>query len=286
MFLKRLKPSKPATAALLLLCAAFYAPASVSAQTVAQNAATKAKRTAANRAAAPNATPIDVAINKAEHIVMLSQRAAKLYAQSALGISTGRAGAHLTETIAGYEADKTWLRSNAPTPSIVPLIDAQQKDWLALKAYLAKPPVKDSIDEVGALSDSLYQKAVATANAIEALTVNPLDEIVGQSAKQSVLIQRLGKWFFFDRAGFAGAKAKFDAARKDFLAGHKALAESKEATADIKRELELIMNAANMLFTNFVDEQVGGAQNAALVGKSTEVMMQMQDVVTSMFEKL
>ena len=261
-------------------------PASVFAQTVAQNAAAKVKRTAATRAAAPAATPIDVAINKAENLVVMSQRAAKLYAQGALGVTPGRAGLHLNETIAAYEADKTWLRANAPTPSVVPLLDAQQKDWLALKAYLQKPPVKDNIDEVGELSDSLYQKAVATANAIEGLTVNPLDEIVGQSAKQSVLIQRLGKWYFFDRAGFAGAKAKFDTSRKDFLAGHKALAEAKEATPEIKRELDLIMNAANMLFTNFVDEKVGGAQNAALVGKSTEVMMQMQNVVTSLFEKL
>ena len=29
------------------------------------------------------------------------------------------------------------------------------------------------------------------------------------------------------------------------------------------------MNAANMLFTNFFDEKVGGAQNTTLVGKST-----------------
>lgn len=73
-------------ASLLMLSIALYAvPAH--AQTATQAAAAKAKRTAATRAAAPNATPIDVAINKSEHMVMLSQRAVKLYVRSALGIT-------------------------------------------------------------------------------------------------------------------------------------------------------------------------------------------------------
>lgn len=48
----------------------------------------------------------------------------------------------------------------------------------------------------------------------------------------------------------------------------------------------MIMGQARMRYINFVDNKIGGTQNDALAGKSIEVMMQMQDPVTTMFEKL
>jgi hypothetical protein len=247
---------------------------------------TKTKQSAATRAAKTNAAPLDVAINKSERQVMLSQRAAKLYAQGALGITPARSDVLMSETIVQFEAELAWLTANAPSPSIKAGVDEQSRAWQALKAYIGKPPVRDNIDEVGETSENLYNKARATALAIEALTVNPLDEVVGQSAKQRVLIQRLGKLYMFERAGFKDAKRKFEEARAEFLDGHKKLADSKDANELIKRELDLIMGQARMLFINFVDGKVGGEQNDALVGKSIEVMMQMQDAVTTLFERL
>jgi hypothetical protein len=257
-----------------------FQPSQVSAQTP------KTKQSAATRAAAKTATPIDVAINKAERLVMLSQRAAKLYAQGALGVSAARSSIQLTDSITQFEADLAWLKANAPAPTIAISANEQYNAWNALKAYLVKPPIRDNIDEVGDLSETLYTKAKLTALSVEAMTTNPLDEIVGQSAKQRALIQRLGKLYMFERAGFKDAKKKFEIEKAEFLKHHDLLAAAKESNADIKRELDQILGQAKMLFVNFVDGKIGGEQNDALVGKSIEVMMQMQDTVTTMFEKL
>jgi hypothetical protein len=254
--------------------------------TYAQPAPTKAKQSAATRAAAKNAAPLDVAINKAERQVMHSQRAAKLYAQGALGISPARSDIQLGETIAQFESELVWLRANAPNPTILAGINDQAQAWTALKVFLTKPPVKDNIDEVGDTSELLYTKARLTALSMESLTTNPLDEIVGQSARQRVVIQRMGKLFMFERAGFKDAKKKFEIEKAEFLKNHELLTQAKEANADIKRELDMIMGQSKMLFINFVDNKIGGDQNDALVGKSIEVMMKMQETVTTMFERL
>jgi hypothetical protein len=217
---------------------------------------------------------------------MLSQRAAKLYAQGALGVMPARSDIQLSETIAQFESELAWLKSNAPNESILSSVNEQSKAWTALKVYLSKPPVKNNINEVGEASELVYTKAKTTALSMEALTTNPLDEIVGLSGKQRASIQRMGKLYMFERAGFKDAKKKFEVEKNEFLKTHQLLFQAKESNDDIKRELDLIMGQAKMLFINFVDNRIGGEQNDALVGKSIEVMLLMQDTVTTMFEKL
>jgi hypothetical protein len=98
---------------------ALMAMALPSAQVNAQTTqAAKSKQSAASRAQAKTAAPIDIAINKAERLVMLSQRAAKLYAQGALGISVARSDIQLGDTITQFENDLAWLKNNAPAPAI------------------------------------------------------------------------------------------------------------------------------------------------------------------------
>jgi hypothetical protein len=272
-----IRPKTHIVRAALLLCIA-----SLSLSATAQ---VSAKQSTATRAAT-RASPIDIAINKAERQSMLSQRAVKLYAQVALGISPARSEQLLTETIEQFESELRWLRANTPNAALRPGIEAQAKAWDALKAYLTKPAARDNIDEVGALGEDLYAKTQATALATEALTADPLDESVAKSAKQRVLIQRLGKLYMFERAGFKDAKRLFDSVKQEFLSGHKALQTATGTNDVIRRELDLINGQAQMLFTNFVDSRIGGANNDALVGKAIEVMMQMQDAVTTLYEKL
>lgn len=170
--------------------------------------ATKSKQSASSRAAQKNAAPIDVAINKAERQVMLSQRAAKLYAQGALGVSPAKSDIQMMETIAQFESELAWLKSNAPNSAIAASIQEQAAAWAQLKTFIIKPPVRDNIDEVGDASESLYIKSKLTASAVEGLTTNPFDEIVSLSARQRVMIQRMGKLYMFERAGFKDAKKK------------------------------------------------------------------------------
>lgn len=248
--------------------------------------APKKKQSVAKRAADTNAQPIDIVINKAERQVMLSQRAAKLYAQGALGVMPARSQAMMEDTVQQFESELAWLRANAPSPILMEGLTAQNKAWIELKVYLSKPPVREHIDEVGELSENLYAKTRATALAVEALTVNPTDEIVGQSGKQRVLIQRLGKLYMFERAGFKNARTAFETTRQEFLNGHAVLGKAKETNATIKRELDLVLGQAQLLFVSFVDNKAGVANNDAFVGKSIEVMMQMQDAITTLFEQL
>jgi len=252
----------------------------------AQAQTTRSKQSAATRAKAPAATPTDVAINKAEHLVMLSQRAAKLYAQGALGISPTRTESMLQDTVSQFESDLNWLKTNLPSPLLASSIRDQETAWLALKNEITQKTTRDKIDLIATLSETLYTKSKATALSVESLTADPLDEIVGASGKQSVLIQRLGKLYMFERAGYKGANQLFKDAKIQFLSNHKKLATAKETTDPIKRELELILGQANLLLAGLVDGKVGGEQNDALVGKSIEVMLQMQDSVTIMFERL
>lgn len=252
----------------------------------AQAQTTRSKQSAATRAKAPAATPTDVAINKTEHLVMLSQRAAKLYAQGALGISPTRTESTLQDTVSQFESDLNWLKANLPSPLLANSIREQETAWLALKNEITQKTTRDKIDLIANLSETLYTKSKATALSVESLTADPLDEIVGASGKQSVLIQRLGKLYMFERAGYKGANQLFKDAKIQFLSNHKKLATAKETTDPIKRELELILGQANLLLAGLVDGKVGGEQNDVLVGKSIEVMLQMQDSVTIMFERL
>lgn len=252
----------------------------------AQAQTTRSKQSAATRAKAPAATPTDVAINKTEHLVMLSQRAAKLYAQGALGISPTRTESMLQDTVSQFESDLNWLKANLPSPLLANSIREQETAWLALKNEITQKTTRDKIDLIANLSETLYTKSKATALSVESLTADPLDEIVGASGKQSVLIQRLGKLYMFERAGYKGANQLFKDAKIQFLSNHKKLATAKETTDPIKRELELILGQANLLLAGLVDGKVGGEQNDVLVGKSIEVMLQMQDSVTIMFERL
>lgn len=246
----------------------------------------KTKQSAATRATGPNAVALDVAINKSERQSMHAERAVKLYAQIALNVSPGRAGMQLMESVMQFDSELAWLKANSPTPTLLPMLEAQARAWASLKATLTQSPVRENIPQIADLSNALLIKTQATVQAIAALTENPLDELVGQSARQRVLIQRLGKFYMLDRAGYAGAKRKFNETKAEFLAAHTALSEAKGINEPIKRELQLIMGQAKMLFVNFVDGRIGGDDNDALVGKSTEVMMQMQDVVTTMLERL
>jgi hypothetical protein len=246
----------------------------------------RSKQSASTRAKAAAAAPIDVAINKAERLVMLSQRAAKLYAQGALGISPAKTDVLLQDTILQFESELTWMKANLPSPLLANGIREQDGAWIALKTELTQKPALNKIDQIANLSEALYSKSKATALGVESLTTDPLDEIVGVSGKQGVLIQRLGKLYMFDHAGYKNAGQLFKDTKAEFLTNHKKLAAAKEATDPIKRELELILGQANLLLAGLVDGKVGGAQNDALVGKSIEVMLQLQESVTTMFEAL
>jgi hypothetical protein len=229
---------------------------------------------------------IDISINKAERLVMLSQRTAKLYAQGSLGISPAKTEIMLQEAITQLELELGWLKANLPSPLLAKGIREQETAWLALKSEVVQKPARDRIPTVADFSETLYVKSKAIALGVESLTSDPLDEIVGVSGKQGVLIQRMGKLYMFARAGYKGAGQLFQESKAEFLANHKKLASSKEATDPIKRELELILGQADMMFVGFVDGKVGGEHNDALVGKSIEVMLQMQEAVTMMFERL
>jgi hypothetical protein len=246
----------------------------------------RGKQSAATRAKAAAATPIDVAINKAERLVMLSQRTAKLYAQGSIGISPIRTDAMLQEAISQFESELGWMKANLPSPLLANGIRDQETAWLALKSEVTQKPTRDKIEQIASLSEALYNKSKATALGVESLTADPLDEIVGVSGKQGVLIQRMGKLYMFDHAGHKGAKQLFKETKAEFLANHKKLSSAKETTEPIKRELELILGQANLLLAGLVESKVGGEQNDALVGKSIEVMLQMQESVTTMFERL
>jgi hypothetical protein len=274
--------TKKTVAALALLVSAALGVVATSANAQPQ----RGKQSAASRAAATSATPLDIAINKSERLVMLSQRAAKLYAQGAMGITPARAEALLQETVLQFEAELNWLKANLPSPLLANGIREQDTAWNTLKALLVQKPTRDKIGEVALASENLYAKAKATALGVEGLTVNPLDEIVGVSAKQSVLIQRMGKLYMLDHAGYKDAAGAFKTTKAEFLDNHKKLSAAKEANDSIRRELDLILGQANLLLNGLVDKKVGGDMNDALVGKSTEVMLQMQESVTTMFEKL
>lgn len=246
----------------------------------------RSKQSTTTRAKAPAAAPIDVAINKSERLVMLSQRAAKLYAQSAIGISPAKTETLLQDTVTQFESELTWMKANLPSPLLANGIREQDAAWAALKAELVQKPSKDRIAQIASLSEALYNKSKSTALGVESLTADPLDEIVGVSGKQGVLIQRMGKLYMFDHAGYKNASRLFKDTKVEFLANHKKLADAKEATEPIKRELDLILGQANLLLAGLVDAKVGGEQNDALVGKSVEVMLQLQESVTTMFERL
>jgi hypothetical protein len=246
----------------------------------------RSKQSSSTRAKAVAAAPIDVAINKAERLVMLSQRAAKLYAQGAIGVSPAKTDILLQDTILQFEGELTWMKENMPSPLLANGIREQDSAWAALKPELTQKPAREKIEQIANLSEALYSKSKATALGVESLTTDPLDEIVGLSGKQGVLIQRLGKLYMFDHAGYKNASLLFKDSKAEFLANHKKLAAAKEATDPIKRELELILGQANLLLAGLVDAKVGGAQNDALVGKSIEVMLQLQESVTTMFERL
>jgi hypothetical protein len=243
------------------------------------------KQSTATRAKAAAATPLDIAIHKAQHLVMLSQRTVKLYVQSSINVLPTRSEAMLRDAVSQLDSELGWLKANMPSPLLANAIREQETAWLALKAEVTQKPSRDRIEQLAGLSEALYSKSKATAVGVEALTADPLDGMVSASSKQSVVIQRLGKLYMLDRAGYKGAKKLFKDTQAEFLANHAKLVEAKETTEPIKRELALILGQTNLLLEGLVEGKAGGEQNDALVGKSIEVILQMQENVTSMFSR-
>ena len=188
------------------------------------------------------ASPSD-AIDKAEALLMTSQRATKAYLAVALAVQPELAVKVRDTAMAQFDRQLTELRAYAPTPAIKKTYTDLQVLWLDMKGDLiGRKPSADGAKALLAEDMAVMKLASSGAQQLQDHTAKPTARLVGAAGDMRMLSQRIAKFYFASGFGVtqAVASAEIATAQRDFLSLKDQLKKAPQSTQALKDQLELV----------------------------------------------
>ena len=183
------------------------------------------------------------AIDKAEALLMTSQRATKGYLAIALGIQPELAVKVRDTAMTQFDRQLTELRAYAPTPAIKKTYTDLQALWLEMKGDLVgRKPSAEGAKALMAEDTAVAKLANTGAQQLQDHSGKPTARLVGAAGDLRMLSQRIAKFYFASGYGTTSAQAlaEIATAERDFLSLKDQLKKAPQSTQALKDQLELV----------------------------------------------
>lgn len=201
-----------------------------------------AQPTAATRAADAGQLAQDIA--GAGRIRMQSQRLAKLYMQTAMGLRAPVARAQIDAAVVEVDAEFGRLARYARKANAQRTHARSEALWQEMREALKKAPDAAASERVGQLADDLMVHAGKLAMLIEGEGETPVGRLLDQSSRLNMLAQRLARLYLQAYGGnrAQGVLVDIAQARKEFASGLQELDAAPENSSASREAIGLARN--------------------------------------------
>ena len=236
------------------------------------------------------ASPGD-AIDKAEALLMTSQRATKGYLAIALGIQPELAVKVRDAAMTQFDRQLTELRAYGPTPTIKKTYTDLQALWLEMKGDLVgRKPDAAGAKALLAEDASVAKLANVGAQQLQDHSGKPTARLVGAAGDMRMLSQRIAKFYFASGYGTTAALAvgEIATAERDFLSLKDQLKKAPQSTQPLKDQLELV-SAQWIFLDNAVrqkTDKASAARQGGVVWSTSETILQIMNSLVAGYAKL
>lgn len=226
---------------------------------------------------------LSMAINRAGRLRALSQRIAKAYAQSVLGVMPERS----QEVMAGAQrivkTSLTELGRAGFSAEVTALLAACSANAERLSGLVAGVPLAARLGEVNKAADQMLASADRLTSALEGRGKTAA-RIINTAGRQRMLSQRMAKAFMLIEAGqdTAPMRRQLETARSEFVLAMAVLEAAPVSTAAIKQDLVLARTQ-----WMFYQSALNGKDKATArrdVATTSERILEVMDDLTGLYD--
>ncbi len=229
------------------------------------------------------------AIEKAEALFMLSQRAAKAYFAIGLDVRKQDAQKVLDNSVQRFDRLLIEQKAYASTPAVKKTFTDLSLAWTELKIELiGKAPSKAGALKIVALNKSVYELSGSGSSQLQTLAKTPNSKLQDVAGNVRMLSQRLSKNYFRKNWGVLAdaATAEIQSATKSYVEGKAFLLAASQTTSAIKTQIELANNQWSFVESALNSKKPATASNYSDVWAASENILSVMDSVCAAYGKL
>lgn len=191
-----------------------------------------------------DATQLAQDIASAGRVRMQSQRLAKLYLQSGIGVNGGTARQQIDAGIGDVDAEFVRLARLGRKTSIQRTYARSEVLWQEMRVALRKGHDAGSSERISQLADELMTHAGKLAMLIEGESETPVGRLLDLSSRLNMLSQRLARLYLQAYGGqhTHGVAVDIEQARKEFASGLQELDAARENSPASREAIGLARN--------------------------------------------
>ena len=228
------------------------------------------------------------AIEKAEALFMLSQRATKAYFAIGLGVRTPEAQKVLDTSVQRFDRLSIELKAFAPTPAIKKIYVDLGTAWVDLKVELmGKAPTKAAGPKIVGLNKTVFELSGAGSGLLQTAAKTPISKLQDVAGNVRMLSQRMTKNYF--RRGWGvladAADVEIQEAKRGYLDGKAFLLAAPQSTAPIKAQIEIANNQWALIEAAIASKKAPSASNYSDMWAVSENILSIMDGVCTAYFK-
>ena len=229
------------------------------------------------------------AIEKAEALFMLSQRAAKAYFAIGLDVRKAEAQKALDNSVQRFDRLIIEQKAFATSPTIKKTFVDLGVAWVDLKVELiGKVPNKASALTIVSLNKAVFELSNLGGQQLQMAAKTPNSKLQDIAGNVRMLSQRLSKNYFRKNWGVLAdaATAEIQTITKNYLDGKAFLLAAPQTSASVKQKLNLVNDQWAFIESALNSKKAPSAANYSDVwGASENILLAMDEVCTAYFKQ-
>jgi hypothetical protein len=229
------------------------------------------------------------AIEKAETLFMLSQRAAKAYFAIGLGVRVPEAKKVLESSVQRFDRLLIELKAYSTVPAMKKTFTDMGTAWEELKIELiGKVPSQSSGPQIVALNGKVYELANSGSSQLQIAAKTPVSKLQDVAGNVRMLSQRLTKNYFRKNWGVLAdaAALEIETTAKAYLEGKAFLLAAPQTTAAVKSQITLANNQWSFIDSAINSKKAATPANYSDVWGASENVLSVMDSVCTAYGKL
>jgi len=216
---------------------------------------------------------------------MLSQRIAKDYLYKGADIAVDKADKQLKKTLKESLYAQNRLKESIKDTRVLNLIDFVAMNYEDIASKTKEKFTIDNAQYVLDLSESMLEGNEYIMRSLHKSTSEHNSKLVDVAAKQSMLSQRIAKYYIAYQLGIKDDNTikQMNKAVKEFSSSHKVLMGNKANTPEITKRLKKIDRLWNVVYKFYLDIEMGGLP--LIVFNTTDEITKNMDEIESLYVK-